>query len=263
MIGLFLGETDFPNLILNNIKKDSIKYFIIDLSTKGIFKKNKNSKKISIGQFGKILDLIKKKKCKKVLFAGKIAKPNLSSIKLDFKGIYYLPRIIQASKLGDAAILKELIKILNENNIRVIKSNFYNPELTLKKGCYTKLRPSTNDIKQIKMGIKSLKLTNPHDHIQALVIKNNNIIAKETSKGTKKMLLSINITKNNRGILIKFPKIKQDLRVDLPTVGFDTLKDCNKANLKGIVLKSNQNIFLDRKRCINFANKNRIFIKTI
>ena len=263
MIGLFLGETDFPNLILNNIKKDSIKYFIIDLSTKGIFKKNKNSKKISIGQFGKILDLIKKKKCKKVLFAGKIAKPNLSSIKLDFKGIYYLPRIIQASKLGDAAILKELIKILNENNIRVIKSNFYNPELTLKKGCYTKLRPSTNDIKQIKMGIKSLKFTNPHDHIQALVIKNNNIIAKETSKGTKKMLLSINITKNNRGILIKFPKIKQDLRVDLPTVGFDTLKDCNKANLKGIVLKSNQNIFLDRKRCINFANKNRIFIKII
>ena len=263
MIGLFLGETDFPNLILNNIKKDSIKYFIIDLSTKGIFKKNKNSKKISIGQFGKILDLIKKKKCKTVLFAGKIAKPNLSSIKLDFKGIYYLPRIIQASKLGDAAILKELIKILNENNIRVIKSNFYNPELTLKKGCYTKLRPSTNDIKQIKMGIKSLKLTNPHDHIQALVIKNNNIIAKETSKGTKKMLLSINITKNNRGILIKFPKIKQDLRVDLPTVGFDTLKDCNKANLKGIVLKSNQNIFLDRKRCINFANKNRIFIKII
>jgi len=263
MIGLFLGETDFPNLILSNIKKNDIKYFIIDLSTKGIFKRNKNSKKISIGQFGKILNLIKKKKCKKVLFAGKIAKPNLSSIKLDFKGIYYLPRIIQASKLGDAAILKELIKILNENNIRVIKSNFYNPELTLKKGCYTKLRPSTNDIKQIKIGIKSLKLTNPHDHIQALVIKNNDIIAKETLKGTKKMLLSISVTKNNRGILIKFPKIKQDLRVDLPTIGFDTLKDCNKANLKGIVLKSNQNIFLDRKRCINFANKNRIFIKII
>ena len=263
MIGLFLGETDFPNLILSNIKKNDIKYFIIDLSTKGIFKRNKNSKKISIGQFGKILNLIKKKKCKKVLFAGKIVKPNLSSVKLDFKGIYYLPRIIQASKLGDAAILKELIKILNENNIRVIKSNFYNPELTLKKGCYTKLKPSINDLKQIKIGIKSLKLTNPHDHIQALVIKNNDIIAKETSKGTKKMLLSISITKNNRGILIKFPKIKQDLRVDLPTIGFDTLKDCNKANLKGIVLKSNQNIFLDRKRCINFANKNRIFIKII
>ena len=263
MIGLFLGETDFPNLILSNIKKNSIEYFIIDLSSKGIFRKNKNSKKISIGQFGKIINLIKKKNCKKVLFAGRITKPNLSSIKFDFKGIYYLPRIIQASKLGDAAILKELIKILNEHNIRVIKSNFYNPELTLKKGYYTKLRPSFNDTKQIKIGIKYLKLTNPHDHIQALVIRNNNIIAKETAKGTKKMLQSINIKKNSRGILIKFPKIKQDLRVDLPTIGLESFKDCKKANLKGIVLKSNQNIFLDKKKCIDFANKNKIFIKII
>lgn len=263
MIGLFLGSTDFPQIILKTLKKENKKYFIIDLSKNNRFKNDKNAHFISIGKFGQILKLIKEKRCNKVLFAGKIDKPRISNLKLDIKGIYYIPRIIRASKLGDAAILKELIKILAENKIRVIKSNFYNPELTLKKGCYTKLRPSANDIKQIKMGIKSLKLTNPHDHIQALVIKNNNIIAKETSKGTKKMLLSINITKNNRGILIKFPKIKQDLRVDLPTVGFDTLKDCNKANLKGIVLKSNQNIFLDRKRCINFANKNRIFIKII
>ena len=32
-------------------------------------------------------------------------------LKLDFKGIYYIPRIIKKAKLGDAAILKEIIKI--------------------------------------------------------------------------------------------------------------------------------------------------------
>jgi hypothetical protein len=37
-----------------------------------------------MGQFGKIINLIKEKKCKKVLFAGKINKPNFSSLKLDF-----------------------------------------------------------------------------------------------------------------------------------------------------------------------------------
>ena len=42
-----------------------------------------------------------------------------------------------------------------------------------------------------------------------------------------------------------------------------SLKDCKKANLKGIVLKSNQNIFIDKKKCISFANKNNIFIKVI
>ena len=36
-------------------------------------------------------------------------------------------------------------------------------------------------------------------------------------------------TKIKRGVLIKYPKKKQDMRVDLPTIGLDTLKDCKKA----------------------------------
>ena len=145
MIGLFLGSTDFPKIILNTIQKKKKKYFIIDLTKKNSFKKDKNSHFISIGKFGKILNLIKEKKCKKVLFAGKIDKPKIPNLKFDVKGIYYLPRIIKASKLGDAAILKELIKILAENKIRVIKSNFYNSELTVSKGNITKIKPSKID----------------------------------------------------------------------------------------------------------------------
>ena len=64
----------------------------------------------------------------------------------------------------------------------------------------------------------------------------------------------------NHGVLAKFPKKKQDLRVDLPTVGLKTLYQCKLAGLKGIVLKSKQNVFLEKKKCINFANKNKMFI---
>ena len=56
------------------------------------------------------------------------------------------------------------------------------------------------------------------------------------------------------------PKTKQDLRVDLPTIGLDTLKDCRRANIKGIVMKANQNIFLDKLESLKFANKNKIFV---
>ena len=157
MIGLFLGTTDFPKKILKRIKQKKIKYFIIDLTKNNIFKSDKNSHFINIGKFGQILNLIKIKKCKKVLFAGKINKPQFSKLRLDIKGIYYIPRIIKASKLGDAAILKELIKILNENKIRVIKSNFFNPELTLSKGNYTKLKPTKLNLENIRIGISSLK----------------------------------------------------------------------------------------------------------
>ena len=60
MIGLFLGKTDFPKKILIQLKKRGIKYFIIDLTKKNIFKKDKYSYSINIGKFGQILDLINK-----------------------------------------------------------------------------------------------------------------------------------------------------------------------------------------------------------
>ncbi len=259
MIGLFFGETIFPKLILRNLKKNKLKYFIIDLSKNNLFKKYQNSYRISIGQFGKILKLLREKKCKKVIFAGKINKPKFTELKLDLTGIYYISRIIKASKKGDAAILKELIKILSIEKIKVISSIYFNPELSISRGNYSKLKPNREDLIDIKNGIKVLKNSNAYDHVQAVIVRNNNIL-KETSKGTKKMIKSIKQNKYKNGILIKFPKKKQDLRADLPTVGLDTFKDCKKVGIKGVVLKNKQNIFLERKKCINFANKNNMFI---
>ena len=258
MIGLFLGDTDFSNIVLNKIKRKKRKYFIIDFSKNGKFKKDKNSHRVSIGRFGEIINLIKEKKSHKVLFAGKIAKPKFSSLRLDLKGIYYMPSVIKAAKLGDAAIIKTIIKILNKEKIKVISSIYFNPELAVKKGNLTKLKPSLHDNKSIIRGIKYLGKSNNLDHVQALVVKDNKIITKEDNQGTKKMLSQ---SKDNfGGILIKYPKKRQDLRIDLPTIGLQTLKDCKKNGLKGIVLKSNKNIFLDKIKSIKFANKNKIFI---
>mgnify|MGYP000545233915 FL=1 len=261
MIGLFLGDTDFPEIVLKKIKKIKKKYFIIDLSKNNKFKKDKNSYRISIGKFGKIINLIKEKNSKKVLFAGKIVKPNFSSLRLDLKGIYYMPRVIRAAKIGDAAIIKSIINILENEGIKVISSVYFNPELSLKKGNYTKTKPSKIDNNSIKKAKNYFNKINNLDHIQALIIKDEKIIAREGRQGTKKMLSKLK--KNSKGILLKLPKNKQDLRMDLPTVGMQTLKDIKKYGLKGLVLKSKRNIFLDKEEVINFANKNKIFIKVI
>tara|TARA_B110001452_G_scaffold214817_1_gene185817 strand:+ start:23 stop:814 length:792 start_codon:yes stop_codon:yes gene_type:complete len=263
MIGLIFGDTDLPKQILKKIKKNKVKYFIIDLSKNRYFRKNPHSQSLAIGQFGKIFELFKINKCNKVLFAGKINKPKFSSLKMDLKGFYYLPRIIKATKLGDAAILKAIISILRKEKIKVISSIAYNPELALSRGIYTKIKPNKEDIISIKKGIKSLSKLSPHNHVQGLVIKENNVISKETSKGTKRMLQLISKNRKSKGILIKFPKKKQDLRLDLPTIGLNTIKDCKKAGIKGIVLKSKKNIFMDKIKSISFANKNKIFIKVL
>ena len=261
MIGLFLGDTDFSEVVLKKIRKLKKKYFIIDFSKNNKFKKNTNSHRVSIGKFGKIINLIKEKKSKKVLFAGKIAKPKFSTLRLDLKGFYYMPGIIRAAKLGDAAIIKAIIKILDNEKIKVISSIFFNPELALKSGNYTKLKPNKSDSNSIKKGITYFNKLNSLDHVQAVIVKDNTILAIEDRHGTKKMLSRL--MKKSDGILIKLPKKKQDLRIDLPTIGLQTLKDCKKYGLKGIVLKSKKNIFLDKVKCISFANKNNIFIKII
>ena len=261
MIGLIFGETNFPIEILKKIKKNKKKYIIIDLTKTKKFRKDKKSFHVSLGQFGKIINILNENKCKKVLFAGKVNKPNFSKLKLDLKGIYYIPRIIKASKLGDAAILKEIIKILAQSKIKTKNSLTFNPELSLKKGNFSKIKPNKQDLIDIKKAIKTLNNLKQYNFSQGVVVRNKKVVSIEGKGGTQKMLEKSRSKKfRNHGVLVKLPKRKQDLRIDLPTIGFKTLKQSKNAGLKGIVVKNKQHVFLDKSKCINFANKNKMFI---
>ena len=112
--------------------------------------------------------------------------------------------------------------------------------------------------------IKSLKVLNSlrkFNFSQGVVARNQKIVAIEGNGGTQKMLQKCKSKKVKKsGVLVKFPKKKQDLRIDLPTVGLKTLIQCKKVGLRGIVLKNKQNVFLEKGKCIKFANKNKMFI---
>ncbi len=260
MIGLIFGETDFPKYILKKIKK-KYKYLIIDLTIKKIFKKNSNSHSVSIGEFGKIISILKSNNCKKVLFAGKVKKPNLKKIKLDLKGLYYFPKILKSSKFGDAAILKQVINILKTEKIVTLSSNKFTPELSLPRGNYTKVKANKIDKKDINRAIEAIQKSGSFTHVQGAVSRNNKLIETEGREGTEKMLKKIKRSKEDfEGVLVKFPKNKQDLRIDLPTIGLETLRQCKKAGLKGLVLKHKMNIVLNKNQCLKFANKNKMFI---
>ena len=260
MIGLIFGETDFPKQILKKVKSKK-KYLIIDLTKNKNFKKDRNSYSVSLGQFGKIIKILKENKCKRILFAGKVKKPKFSKLRLDLKAVYYMPRIIKSAKLGDAAILKEIINVLKKENIKTISSLAFNPELTLKKGNYSTTKPNKIDKLDINKAIATLNRLGKYTFSQGTVVRNKKVIAIEGKGGTQKMLKRCKSKKfKKKGVLVKFPKKKQDLRIDLPTVGLKTLKQCKLAGLKGIVIKDKKNVFLERKKCISFANKNKMFI---
>ena len=134
----------------------------------------------------------------------------------------------------------------------------------MKKGNFSKIKPNKQDQLDIKKAVKSLNNLGQYNFSQGVVVRNKKVISIEGKGGTKKMLEKSRSKKfRNQGVLVKFPKKKQDLRIDLPTIGLKTLKQCKTAGLKGIVVKNKQHVFLDKRKCINFANKNRMFISVI
>ena len=141
MIGLVLGETQLGSLIIKKLKLLGKNFIIIDISQKKIFKKNKNAFSLSVGQLGRGLSLLKEYNCKKIIFAGRVKRPNFSKTNFDFKALYYLPQIIKASKKGDAFIIKIIIEIFKKEGFKIINSTSFNPELLLRKGNYTKIKP--------------------------------------------------------------------------------------------------------------------------
>jgi len=131
----------------------------------------------------------------------------------------------------------------------------------LKKGNYSKIKPNKEDQLDINKAIKILASLKQYNFSQGVVVRNNKLVAIEGRGGTKKMLEKSRLKKlKNFGVLVKFPKIKQDLRIDLPTIGLDTLIQSKNAGLKGVVVKNKQHVFLDKKKCIQYANKNKMFI---
>ena len=131
----------------------------------------------------------------------------------------------------------------------------------MKKGNYTRTKPNKEDRIDIKKAITTLNRLGKYNFSQGAVVRNRKVVTIEGKSGTEKMLRKCKSKKfRNKGVLVKFPKKKQDPRIDLPTIGLKTLTQCKAAGLKGIVLKSERNIFLERKKCINFANKNKMFI---
>ena len=150
---------------------------------------------------------------------------------------------------------------MSQNKIKTEDSLTFNSELSLKKGLYSKTKPNSNDQLDIKKAIKTLNNLKQYSFSQGVVVRNRKVVSIEGKGGTEKMLRNSKSKKfRNHGVLVKFPKKKQDLRVDLPTIGLKTIKQSKAAGLKGIVLKSRQHVFLDKSKCINFVNKNKMFI---
>ena len=153
-----------------------------------------------------------------------------------------------------------MISFVRLNRIKVLPQNHLLGEMMFKERYYTKNVPSQEDKKTIQIGTEAAKALSEIDAGQTVVCKDSSVVALEGIEGTDKTIERAGEYAGEKCIIIKMARPQQDMRVDIPAIGIETVKKAIQIKAKGIVAEANKMLFLDMKDCIELAEKNNIFI---
>lgn len=248
--------------IKNNAELGLIQYCMLNAS---------KTVELEITELGKLIHILKEYKISKLILAGGIAsRPSLRSLKFDKYSLSALPKLFASLRKGDNSLLSAFINLLESYNIEVIGVHSIIPELLAPvEQLLTKKSPSLKAKKDISVAGDVLNLLSPFDFGQGAVIVNGRLIAVEGPEGTDAMLRRVQEIRsaqkfvNNGGVLVKLTKVKQEKRVDLPTIGLTTIELAYKAGLSGIAVEACKSFILDKEKTIKLADNYGLFIQTI
>ena len=109
------GFETFTYSFFRTIQKKLSNAIFINLNNELISKKNVYNMKIF--ELKKIIDTLRSHRINKILFLGKINRPNLSNFKYDGEIEKYIPSLLTAFKKGDGNILSTVINIFKKKRI--------------------------------------------------------------------------------------------------------------------------------------------------
>jgi DUF1009 family protein len=211
---------------------------------------------------------LKKSNCTQVVFAGAMQRPKLNPLKFDLKLMKLAPTLLPALKGGDDGALSLIAQIFESEGITVIPAHEILPELLAQSGVLTNTKPTEQDQADITRGFAILNAMSSADVGQACVVGQGLCLGIETIQGSDALLHFVSETKasfidDNTGVFIKAPKQNQDRRMDMPTIGVETLNTVHNAGLLGIAIAANGVQILDRDTCIQHANELGLFIAVV
>ena len=160
-----------------------------------------------------------------------------------------------------------LNKVLEKRGFKILAAQDLAPELTFEKpGVQTRIKPKKSDMADIERAVDVSHTIGAAD-IGASVVVDKQVIAVEAAEGTAKMLERVvdmrKSKKRNSGVFAKMTKPGQDLRIDIPAIGVDTVRAVAAAHLHGIVVNTKTCFVVDRENVIKAANELGIFIVAI
>ncbi|MGL4533967.1 MAG: LpxI family protein [Fusobacteriaceae bacterium] len=259
-IGIIVGNGKLPLYFLREAEKKELEIYPIGLfsSVELEIQKHPNYKEFNIGEVGNIVKFFLKNSVSKVVMLGKVEKSLIfKNLKFDKFGQGIMEKLPDKK---DETLLFAVILFFKLNGIKILPQSYLLNSFIFEKKCYTTLVPNDEELKTIKIGIEAALALSKVDAGQSVVCKDMSVIALEGVEGTDKTIARGGELAGENTILIKMARPQQDMRVDIPAVGVDTIKKLVEIGARGIVAQAGKMIFLEQESAIKLANENHMFI---
>ena len=221
------------------------------------------------GEIGKLVTALKRNDVRDLVLIGGVSqRPDFRSILGDFGTMRRLPRILKALRKGDDGLLKAVIMLFEEEGFHVIGAHEIAPTLLACAGPVGRHVPDQDAMRDLELARTAARTLGGLDIGQAAVAVNGRVIATEAAEGTDGMLRRcIDLKREGRvrwkgraGVLAKCVKPGQELRVDLPSIGPETVDHAVRIGLAGIAIDAGHVLIANRAETIARADREGLFL---
>jgi hypothetical protein len=261
-LGIVAGSGALPRLLTEACRAQGRGYFILGLDgfVESAALGEDPAAVIRIGQAGRGFSLMAAAGVREIVMAGHIRRPTWRTLWPDWRTAKFYARLGWRA-LGDNALLEAVIGEIEREGFTVMGVHEVCPDLLAPEGLIGGPAPDTLMRRQIAVGMQSARELGRRDLGQAVVVVRDTVIDREDARGTDALLARAAAAGQARGgVLVKMKKPQQDVRVDLPTIGVETVRNAVAAGLGGVAVEAGHCLVIDRAAVAAAANAGGIFV---
>ncbi|MCK0195656.1 UDP-2,3-diacylglucosamine diphosphatase LpxI [Ancylobacter sp. 6x-1] len=223
---------------------------------------------IPMGRFGFLQAELKRHGCREVVMIGNVMRPRIRDIRLDWATLKRMPRVLRMFRGGDDHLLTGVARLFEEAGFRLLGAHEVAPSILAPEGVLGRVQPRHEERDDARIGMRALHVLGPLDIGQGLVVMSGHVVAVEAAEGTDLMLeRCADLRQRGRikapnpcGVLVKRPKEGQDRRLDLPSLGPQTVQGVAKAGIAGIAIEAGGVIVSEFEELVRQADEAGIFL---
>ncbi len=214
-----------------------------------------------VGQIQKIARTLLDLGVEEVVIIGKVEKNILlRPFQIDTTTIRIL---VQNRREKPSAIVNAALNYLESTGLTILPQDRYLQELLPHPGVLTKRQPTESQWKDIELGITTARQIADMDIGQTVVVKNQIVLAIEAIEGTDATIKRGGNLGRKGSVVAKAAAADHDFRVDVPTVGQQTLSVLHQVKADVLAVEARRTFVIDPEKLIKQADQWKIAVVAI